>query len=362
MKKVLCLIDTLGSGGAERQMIGLATFLKLRNYNVDLVCYYNDIFYVDLLQKCDIDPIVIPVRKNKFDKIRKIYQLMSKNKYNVVIAYKDGPALIACILKLLGLNFRLIVSERNTNQNVYRIDKIKFFLYLWADFIVPNSYSQREFIKNNFPSLSNKVKTITNYTDINYFLPSNNYVQNSCLKILTVARVATQKNVLNYLLVVKKLKEQHYNVHFDWYGNAQIGEEYYKEICLSKVKELGIEDYITFYPGTSNIISCYQQCDIFCLPSLYEGFPNVICEAMSCGKPILCSRICDNSYIVQEGVNGLFFNPLDIEEMVNAFKTIFGFSKEYLTKMGEDSRLIAEEIFSKDVFVDKYIDLIEAKL
>lgn len=45
----------------------------------------------------------------------------------------------------------------------------------------------------------------------------------------------------------------------------------------------------------------YRKADVFCLPSLYEGYPNVVAEAMSCGLPILCSNVCENPYIVEEG-------------------------------------------------------------
>ena len=52
MKKILCLIDSLGAGGAQRQMVGLATFLKEKGYDVVVAIYHKDngeLFYADNL-------------------------------------------------------------------------------------------------------------------------------------------------------------------------------------------------------------------------------------------------------------------------------------------------------------------------
>lgn len=360
MKKILCLIDTLGMGGAERQMIGLTFFLKEKGYHVDLVTYYDCNSYVDLMKKYGIVSIVLSVKDNRWSKLNAIRKHIKKNGgYDWVIAYKDGPTIIGCLLKIMGGKFHLIVSERNTSQRVLYKDKLKFFLYRWADYVVPNAYSQEEFIKNNFPKLSRSTITITNFTDTEYFLPVERCI-NSKLIIMTAARVARQKNILNYLEAIKRLKDDGVTgVHFDWYGNVQIGEEANGEMCFKKRIELGVEDMIDFHPATNEIVKRYQSCDIFCLPSIYEGFPNVVCEAMSCGKPIVCSRICDNSHIVQENQNGVFFDPTDIDSIYNGLKRIIGMPNERLVEWGKRSREIGELLFSKEAFILKYVKLIE---
>ena len=53
MKKILLLIDSLGAGGAQRQLVGLAVLLKQRGYDVSVATYHDDRFYVDtLLDAC----------------------------------------------------------------------------------------------------------------------------------------------------------------------------------------------------------------------------------------------------------------------------------------------------------------------
>lgn len=360
MQKILCLIDTLGMGGAERQMIGLSLLLKNKGYDVDLVTYYDHDFYADLLRGKGIEHICLKTNNRRLSKIQAVYNCIQRGGYNWVIAYKDGPALISCLLKLIGCKFRLIVSERNTNQNISGKDRLKFNLYRLAEHIVPNSHSQERFIRNHFPNLSKKIITITNFTDTNYFCPAKEN-NNDYLNVTTVARIAIQKNLLNYFAAIKLLKDNGYEgrIHFNWYGDVQQGEERYGELCCTRIVELGIGNMIDMHPATSDIVVPYQNCDVFCLPSLYEGFPNVICEAMSCGKPIVCSNVCDNPDIVQCDVNGILFDPKDVSSIYQALKSIIDVTAERRRTWGKNSRKIAESLFSQETFVQKYIKLLE---
>lgn len=129
------------------------------------------------------------------------------------------------------------------------------------------------------------------------------------ISILTVGRIAQQKNILRYLKVVKQLSKIYPNIRFKWIGDVSIGQEAYYDECIKNISKNNLSDIFEIKPATQNIKEEYDRCDIFCLPSLYEGYPNVICEAMACGKPILCSNVCDNPFIVEDGVNGFLFKP-----------------------------------------------------
>ena len=112
-KKILCLIDTIHyGGGAERQMIGLAKLLHERGYQVDLFTYHNQDAYDEIYQNSNIRINSIQVKDNRLSKLMAVKRhIASMGGYDWVIAYKDGPAIIGCLLKLLGGNFRLIVNN-----------------------------------------------------------------------------------------------------------------------------------------------------------------------------------------------------------------------------------------------------------
>lgn len=361
MKRILCLIDTLRmGGGAERQMAGLAGFLHRKGFDVTLASYYEHDSDDFLRRTYGVTSVLIKTGNSSISKFLAVRKYIQNNRFDILIVYKDGATVLACLLKMLGGKFRLIVSERNTTQVLDMREKTKFFLYRWADVIVPNSVSQGQFIKHYYPDLASKVSVITNFTDTNYFKPSIGYKEkDSVIKILVTARFSDQKNVLGFMNAVRKLKGMGANIHINWFGGVSYGQEEYRKKCVEHYNKLDIGDVLTLHEATSEILAEYQACDVFCLPSFYEGFPNVVCEAMSCGKPILCSNVCDNPYIVQDEVNGFLFNPLDEEDMVKKINKMISLPQDDRDKMGIKSREIAEVLFSEETFVNKYIGLIE---
>lgn len=359
MQKILCLIDGLHQGGAERQLIGLASFLTKKGYDVDMLSYHGEGFYSGMLKEKGINSIILNLKGGKFSKVKAIRKVMEeKAGYDCVIAYKKNPAVIACLLKILYGGFKLIVSERNTTQILSRNERIRFFLYQWADYIVSNSFTQAEFISKHYSKLRKKVKVITNFTDTDFFLPKPK--KDTYRKIvMTAARISEQKNLFNYLKALQIVKEKGVSASFHWYGTVQTGQEEYGSEVFRLQNDLGLNDYITFHPATSDIVSKYQDCDIFCLPSSYEGFPNVICEAMCCGKPILCSNVCDNAHIVDEGETGFLFEPDSPEKMAEAIIKMCKLEDDALQSMGQKSRNRCLVKFSSDAFTNSYINLIE---
>lgn len=355
--KILCVIDSLGSGGAQRQLVGLADLLHEHGYEVKVIWYHADGFYKEFLDAKGVDYENIVAGK-RWSKWKKVYHEIREYKPDQVIAYLDGAAMIVCMARiLLGKRFRLIVSERNTTQILNWHEKIKFFLYRWADYVVSNSYSQYEFINRNFGHLRKKSVVITNFVDTSYFKPLpqlHKYTDE--IRILVVARMEQQKNVLRFLEAAKSVKTKGYRFRVDWYGDAF--SMLYRQRCLDYCRELGLEDCFVFHKAEKDILPIYQQADVFCLPSLFEGFPNVVCEAMSCGLPVLCGNVCDNGRIVQADVNGYLFNPREVGDIVRAMIEFIGLPEERKRELGAMSRKIAERDFSADSFVGKYIEIL----
>lgn len=357
--RIFCLIDNLDSGGAQRQLIGLAGQLKEKNYQVKIFSYWGENFWDKYLIDRKIEFENISGANIKLRKFLTVYMSFKKYKPDVVIAYLDSPAIIACFIKLIsGKQFKLIVSDRNTTQKFSLAERIKFFMFKWADTIVPNSISQERFIKKNYPGLESKIRTITNFVDTESFYPSpDKSKDNDGIRIIVAGRVAPQKNVLLFLRSVKKIIDLGYNIQVYWIGRPN-PIQYYEE-CVSLKEDLNINNNFFFLEHTSDVLVEYQKSDVFCLSSIYEGFPNVICEAMSCGLPILCSNICDNPYIVRDQINGFLFDPYSIDEMTNTIIKFIELSNEDKIEMGIQSRNIALNNFSKESFLKSYLQIID---
>lgn len=356
MKKIICLIESLGSGGAERQMSGLAVLLKKQGYDVEVWTYYPNDFYLPILQDANVTYRYIAEAQNKKKRLWVLRRELRKANPDTVITYLDTACMVACVIKAMGARFRLIVSERNTTQHLSKRERLKFFLYRFADFIVPNSHTQAEFVKSHFPNLAHKVECITNFVDTDRFTPAQKRTTQTLRRILTVARVMPQKNVIGYIKAIKAVVDRGYSLCVDWFGNS-VDENYYN-LCKQTVKDNGLEDVFVFHPAKQNIIEEYQTADIFCLPSFFEGFPNVVCEAMCCGLPIIASNVCDNAQIVEEEGNGFLFDPHNEQQMAEVMIRSLEMTENRKVEMCNTSRTLAIEKFSSTVFISKYINII----
>ncbi len=358
MNRILCFIDSLGPGGAQRQLVGLASFLKEKGYDVTVAFYYDDPFYVNLLQTNGVPYVFLKKAQNTTFRIWHVAHYFRKLKPDVVISYLETPSICACISKLFNRRFKLIVSERNTTQHTGRNEKIRFNLFRLADYVVPNAYSQETYMRTHFPKLANKIVTIPNFVDLEHFIPPQERHRREIPKVMVAATIWASKNTLGFIDAVAALKAKGYRFHISWYGLNIKYVDYYNQ-CKSKMEKLGVSDFIELKEKTTNIRERYQDADYFCLPSFYEGTPNVICEAMACGLPIVCSDVCDNSKYVFEGKNGFLFNPKDTDSIVAAFERLFVLSNEEYESFCHYSRTLAEQKLSKETFVKEYVKLIE---
>ena len=358
MKKILCLIDSLGSGGAQRQLVGLASFLKERDYEVTVTVYHNKCFYVNELLTNSVPYVYLKKAETSFFRIWHIARYIRRLKPDVVIAYLETPSICASVAILFNHKFKLIVSERNTTQHTGWKEKIRFNLFRFADYVVPNAYAQAQYIYQTFPFLSNKTVTIPNFVDLEEFLPPVRRVRRNTPEVMIAASIWESKNTLGFIDAVAVLKEKKCRFHVSWYGKDESNINYYNR-CQEKIMNLGLSDFICLKEKTSDIKERYQESDFFCLPSFFEGTPNVICEALACGLPILCSNVCDNSEYVIESGNGFLFNPHDSSSICDAFERMLSLTEKQYEEFCAQSRNLAEKKLSKDRFIQSYISLIE---
>ncbi len=352
MHKIICLIESLGSGGAERQMSGLAVLLKQQGYDVEVWTYYPNDFYLPTLQAADVKYRYIAQAQARSRRIPVLRRELLRANPDTVIAYLDQACIVACIIKMFGAKFKLIVSERNTTQKITFRERLKFFFYRFADYVVPNSHTQTDFIAKHFPSLKKKLHCITNFVDTDKFCPPEVKCYNNPIQILTVARIMPQKNIINYIKAVRMAVDKGCKFRVDWYGQATDAEYY--ELCMQTVRDNHLEDIFHFHEPERDIVKYYQRADVFCLPSIYEGYPNVICEAMCCGLPILCSNVCDNPRIVEQGVNGYMFEPNNVNEITSIIDKFVHIDIQTRAAMSENSRNTSLVKFGAESFVYKY--------
>ena len=357
--KILLFTDSLGAGGAQRQLVGLAVLLKQQGYEVKVCTYFDIDFYKQYLDENRVENEIIPNAGNTKKRIFAVRRYFQIEKPNWVIAYQETPSMVACLTKIMGCKFHLIVSERNTTQNMGLNERIRFCLYHTADAVVPNSYSQEKFLLQHYPWMKVKIKTITNFADLDRFSYVKR-VRHRVPLIVIVASIWESKNTLGLIEGLKLLKNRGINFKVSWYGISEKNSDYLAQ-CRSKIEEYDLQDYIELCKKTKVIEKKYAEADYFCLPSFFEGTPNVICEAISTGLPIICSDVCDNSIYVKDGINGFLFDPHHPESIAISLSKALALNDEQYRLFCMNSRQNAETLLNSDDFVDKYIKIINVK-
>jgi len=357
-KKVLLLIDSLGVGGAERQLTELAIGLKEKGCDVNFVVFPVSTanHFESILRDVSINLEYDHQGKNKFRRIFEIARICRSRKIDTVIAYKGGVCMAASLSSFMHRS-KIIVSERSTTQRLSLIERLKFFCYRFADCIVTNSFSQQAFIQKQYPNLLKKTEVITNMVDCDRFHPADNKRKREIPIILTTARITPAKNILNYIEALGILKHEGVKFKAVWYGDVLYDQVYYKAV-KEKSNECDVEDCFEIRPPVLNVEEIYRQVDIYCLPSIYEGFPNVICEAMASGLPIACSNICDNPYIVEDGINGVLFNPTDSQNIADQLREIINEYNNGTTNYLSDNREKIVKLCEKDKFLTNYLNIL----
>ena len=360
MKRILLYTDSLGAGGAQRQLCGLAVLLKERGYQVDVATYCNIDFYKEDLDSNLVNNVVLESSNGLFSRINSLYKYIKTTKPQVVISYQETPSLISSCVRFLGLKFYLIVSERSTTQKIGLRERLRFLLYRWANKIVPNSFTQAKFLSDHYLWMRKRIKTIPNYVDLQHFAfnPSLFLDNNIVPQIAIAASIWPVKNTLRFIEAMRILKDRNVLCHVKWYGYTIANQDYFN-IALNLIREYQLEEYIELLPKTQNIRDVYRQCHFLCLPSIYEGTPNVIAEAMATGRPILCSKVCDNPRYVVESVNGYLFDPYNPEDIAEQIIRGLSVSEQEYNQMCQESRKRAEEMLSMDIFINKYIEILK---
>lgn len=91
---------------------------------------------------------------------------------------------------------------------------------------------------------------------------------------------------------------------------------------VGEARRLGIEDRVLFLGHRDDIAELLLETDVVVLPSLYEGFPLTILEAMAAGKPVVATQIGGIDEMVQSGVNGILVRPADPEALAAGIRRV----------------------------------------
>ena len=345
MKLAFYISSLETSGGAERAMIGLANRLASDN-NVTIIAergnkkqsaykISNDVSYVNLQDNL----ISLPIPQLALlITARRAVKRINPDVVISFLALANTRLLASGVYK----DYPVVVCERNdpkSDPSSEKKRKIRNRLYKHAHLIV----GQTDEVKTYFNKLGyKKVDVIPN------FLNTIPLVKEDRTKtFVTMGRLSNQKNQrwLIDAFIKSQLNEKGYKLVI--YGNGELHQELSNFIVKNKA-----DSYVQLHPAIPNILEVINKCYCFVLPSLYEGMPNALMEAMSMGLPCISTDCpCGGPRsLITHGVNGLLVDLGDQQGLIHDMQLLASDSN-LAKKLGENALAIREthsmEIISK---------------
>ena len=363
--KLLLVIDHFGSGGAQRQMVELACGLQRHGHSVEMFAYFprHDFFR----SRVDEHRIVV----HEYDKgrgfslkvVRELAALIKQRKFDVVVSYLSSPNVYTELAKVMAPRAKLVVSERTSfHDDKSRVGAfVRRAMHVAADHVVANSHAQSQWLKGHW-WLKDKVSCIYNGLDPARFAVAGSVPQcGQELRLVAVGRVGPEKNALN---LIEGLVSYHrtwgYVPQISWIGGRDdgiLGRPYCRQVdeLLERVPEVRHNwRWLGEEPDVPGLLRDYHA---LIHPSLYEGLPNVVCEALASGMPVLASNVCDHPRLVADGERGFLFEPAEPGSIASAIKKLADLDTEDWHKFSGNARRYAEENLNVEKMIKAYEDL-----
>lgn len=297
--KLLIFINTLQSGGAERVVSLLLEHLR-SDFEIHLALYTNMVDYA-IPPEIKILDLKQPLQQNKFIRFLKmprqsykVYSYCKKNNIKISVAFLYRPCYVNALMKSLwGYKGKVIMCERThqttmqqSHSAIYRMFSkfMVMFSYKRADLVLANSYAMQTDLVENF-RIKTPVKVIYNPIDLKFIRSHTDEVppfefDKDTFYFINVGGFRKEKNHLLMLQAFFILKNLPCKLLI-------VGGGVMEEELKQKSTDFGMNEKIIFCGWDNNPFRYVSRSNCFVLSSDVEGFPNVLIEALACGKAVI---------------------------------------------------------------------------
>jgi len=162
------------------------------------------------------------------------------------------------------------------------------------------------------------------------------------LRLAYVGRIKASKGLDDLLAAYERASDAGTDVVLDVYGHF-LPEDPYEEGFLRRVGRLPGVRFHGPLPN-SEVVPTLQRADAFAFPTIYdgEGFPGALVEAFAAGCPVVATDWNDNAEIVTDGVDGLLFDPHDVDGLTAHIRELAA-DPALLSSLGRNARETAQQ-------------------
>lgn len=321
--KVLQIIDSLATGGAEKLLLDSIPLYKERGVNMDLLVLQDkDYPFMQALESIDCC---------------KIYKLGVGSVYNPLLVFKISKILkhydIAHVhlfpaqyWAVLAKNFsraktKLIFTEHSTSNKRmrYRFSKsLEFFFYNQYDLIVAITSRIREIMISYIPSIKEKVVVVQNgilLSILNDVSPYSKEDLGFDANDVLLIQVSSMQYPKDHKTLINSMAELP-----TYFKLILVGDGVLKKELINMVNTKGLGERVIFFGRRDDVPKLLKSVDLVILSSIYEGLSLSSIEGMASGKPFLATNVPGLSEIVDGG--GLLFEQGNSQELSSLIMTL----------------------------------------
>lgn len=359
--KLLLLISSLGSGGAERQLVTMGTLFHEQGLHVEFLVYHEDDFFKHILDEKGIKVNQL-CPKNHIDRIIKVRRFIRKSDFDAVISFLEVNNFLASVSAIGGKRWKLITNELSSKMSTFNTPRSKVFNFFqrFSDTLVCNSHNAKLMWEKYYPKYKDKLKVI--YNPVLLPIITSEYIpkRDGKLHIIVAASYQYLKNPIGLIKALSLMNQENRSkIVVNWYGRIEVskGNTRAYDEAVGLIVENNLENVINLNGPTKDIANKMNEADVVALFSELEGLPNAICEGMMIGKPVIMTKVSDYDDLADES-NGVLCDWDKPETIKNAILYMTQLTKEELLDKGKQSLAKAETLFSSKVIVNQWIKLI----
>lgn len=349
-------IPQLFGGGAERVVTSLANTLSRLGHSVSIVTtvrHENDYqvdcgvkrFVLNEMDLCRFDFL------NKYVRLKRLREICKEERLEVLVAFLGSA--IYSVLACVGLKTKVVVSERNSPEFIYK-SKLSRFCAKSVFSLSDGAVFQTDDAQKWYPKIvQRKSVVIPNpVKDLFYLTP---YVPR-INEVVSIGRLTEQKNypllIDAFASVVKSIPDAHLHIY---------GEGHQEDFLQSLICQKGLCNNIKLHGRIDNVAEILSEASVFVMSSDVEGMPNALMEAMTVGVPSISTDCpCGGPrFLLSEG-RGMLVPVGDVVELSEKILVLLG-DKKLCEEYSLKSKTYMKG-FQQEIITTKWLDFIYSVL
>jgi len=357
--RLLFIITSLAYGGAETQLVRLASRLKARDWEVRVVSLMPPRAYVAELATASIPVFSLGIRRKIPDPrpILRLARLIRKWRPHIVHSYMVHANLLARLVRLI-IPFPILVCSA---QSVKEGNRLRELLYRLTDPLCDLTTQVCQAGLERYVRIGavprHKIRYIPNGVDTAHFKPDPE-------ARVTLRRELGLENLFVWLAVGRFDPPKDYPTMLQAFAQVTrrapetvlliAGDGPLRPAMQDLAYELGIAKKAKFLGIRRDVPQLMNAADAYVMSSVWEGMPMVLLEASATGLPIVATEVGGNGEIVIDGETGFLVPPKDPDKLAQAMLRLMSLPQGERKHMGERARRYVEENFSLERVVDRW--------